>query len=390
MNPPDNVGRTIAVSERIDAGRGRIYPCDACGADLTFDIGEQQLSCSYCGAARALSIDPERVVREQEYEARLKWLARQRSETSSDITIHVVRCSTCAAEVTFPGELTSSSCAFCGSPVQSEERQQDPNRIPTDAVLPFAIEMTKAEDRVSAWVSSRWFAPNRFKRDGAEGKLVGVYLPYWTFDSHTFTRYDGQRGDHYYVTVGTGKNRRRKRKTRWSPASGSFSRFFDDVLVLTSRGAHETLVRNLEPWPLKDVIPFTPDVLAGLLAETYVIELDSGFSEARSRIAIAIDRDVRRRIGGDVQRVHSVDSRHDPVHYKHILLPVWLMSYRHGARVYQVAINGATGEVEGERPWSAWKIAFAVIGGLIALGVILVLLRGFGGGEGITLNFSTH
>ena len=55
-------------------------------------------------------------------------------------------------------------------------------------------------------MQSRWFAPNRFRTQGVEGKFNGVYLSYFTFDAMTLTAYDGQRGDYYYyVTVGNGQ-----------------------------------------------------------------------------------------------------------------------------------------------------------------------------------------
>ena len=43
------------------------------------------------------------------------------------------------------------------------------------------------------------------------------------------------------------------------------------------------------------------------------------------------------------------------------LLPLWLLSYRHGDKVFQVVVNAQTGEVQGERPYSAIKIAATVV-----------------------------
>ena len=113
-------------------------------------------------------------------------------------------------------------------------------------------------------------------------------------------------------------------------------------------------------------------VLAGHLARTYDIELDKCFVEAKDRIDSAIHTEVQSRIGGDTQEVHSIKSRYEAITYKHLLLPVWLLAYRYHDKTYQVFINAATGEVQGERPWSIWKILGAValvaaIGGVIAL-----------------------
>ena len=83
-----------------------------------------------------------------------------------------------------------------------------------------------------------------------------------------------------------------------------------------------------------------------------------------------ISRDVRRDIGGDVQQVHSIDTRYDALTYKHLLLPLWLLAYRYSETTYQVMVNAQTGEVQGERPWSWIKITLTTVAGLVVAGGI--------------------
>ena len=233
------------------------------------------------------------------------------------------------------------------------------------------IEHDQAQINLKDWVESRWFAPNDFLKRGAEGKFNGVYLPYWTFDTLTFNVYSGQRGEHYYVTVGTGKNKRQERRTRWYPASGKFQRFFDDVLIPATTRLDGDMLISLEPWPLQKCLPFTQEVLAGYFARTYDLELDGGFVHGKERIDQVIDGDVRQRIGGDTQRVHSINSRYDGITYKHVLLPLWLLAYKFHDKTYQVYVNAATGEVQGGRPYSWVKITFAIVCGAAAIGGLL-------------------
>lgn len=49
---------------------------------------------------------------------------------------------------------------------------------------------------------------------------------------------------------------------------------------------------------------------------------------------------------------------------------MWLLAYRYKDKVYQVMINGATGEVQGERPYSWIKITLAVLAAAVVAGVI--------------------
>lgn len=367
----DNVtGSTQTVGEQIDAGRGRIFPCEQCGADLEFSIGQQSLTCPYCGHVKELAKSAEEI-RENDYHAmlaRLQELREGGAEQQSTLGDHEIRCSSCGANVVFQGTLTSSTCPYCASPLQRDDVHKAETRIPVDAVLPFLVPRERAAENLRQWVRTRWFAPNDFKRDGANGKFNGCYLPYFTFDSATFTRYEGQRGDHYWVTVQHGKETRQERRTRWTFASGAFDRFFDDVLTVALKDEHNPLLEALEPWPLGKCVPFTPEVLAGLFARTYDIPLEAAFQHAKQRIDSAIHSDICQRIGGDEQRVTSQKTAYNAVTFKHVLLPVWLLAYRYKGRPYRVTVNAATGEVNGERPYSWIKITLFV---LMCIGIAL-------------------
>ena len=117
-------------------------------------------------------------------------------------------------------------------------------------------------------------------------------------------------------------------------------------------------------------------VLAGYLARTYDVSLRDGFQEAEQRIESAIHSDVRQRIGGDTQRVHSISTDYGAMSYKHLLLPVWILAYKYGEKTYQVVVNAATGEVQGERPYSWIKITLFVLTiGVVATGIYLLVNR---------------
>lgn len=367
---------TEHAGSRIDQGEGRVFPCEGCGSDLRFHIGDQNLTCPYCGHEKTIDLAEDADVREQDFRATLRQavdLRRKRDERADrdpEAATHEITCDACGATVRFVGSLVSDDCAFCGQPVQVDASKQLEETLAVDGVLPFQVEREKARTLLASWVKSRWFAPNAFKRAGVEGKFSGVYLPFWTYDTLTFNHYSGQRGEYYYVTVGNGKNKTRQRRTRWYPASGSFQRFFDDVLVVATDSLTPALLRKLEPWPLRLTKPYDQRWLAGFLARRYDVDLDEGFGTARVRIDEAIRSEVRSRIGGDTQRIHSIDSRYDAITFKHLLLPVWSLGYRYKAKPYQLVINAVTGEVQGTRPYSFWKIFFTVLLGLGLAGII--------------------
>lgn len=353
---------------------GRVFPCESCGADLEFHIGNQSLTCPYCGFVKQLVVDEAKSVEEQDYNAMLQAIREQRVQAdASTLDAKEVRCGGCGGSVSFTGTLTSSECPYCATPIQRENIHAMEGRIGVDGVLGFQVDKRVAEQNLRTWVKKLWFAPNDFKKRGVTGKFTGVYIPYWTFDSMTFTRYRGERGNARWVeTKDSSGNTRRQRHVDWSPASGQFERFFDDVLVCAGSGLPSNLTQSLEPWPLDQCVPFSQELLAGFLARTYDLPLEDGFGAARTRIDQALHQDVRRRIGGDEQRVHNVDSHFHAITYKHLLLPCWLLSYRDGDKVYQVIVNAATGRVSGERPYSKVKIALTIFAIVVIFALIFM------------------
>ena len=368
-NPPDNdEPRRAGAGESIDSGKGRTFPCDECGADLEFSIGTQSLKCPYCGAVKTVDIPDEKPIIEHDFREMVEKLKNRLAplpaDEESSVAEHAIRCNSCGAEVVFQGTLTSSQCPYCACPLQRDKIHDAPSRISVDGVLPFQVAESDAAGRLRGWVQSLWWAPNEFINQGVNGKFNGIYLPYYTFDALTFTRYAGQRGDNYYVTVGEGKDQHQELRVSWSFRSGEFQRFFDDVLIVAASDQNASLIESLEPWPLENCIPFTQQVLAGFFAMTYDIPLEEGFKVACQRMDSAISIDVRQRIGGDEQNVTSQKTNYGDVTFKHLLLPVWLLAYRYKERSYRVVINAVTGEVSGERPYSAVKIFCAVVAAL--------------------------
>lgn len=363
-----------------DRGAKKEFPCETCGAKLVFSIGAQKLKCEHCGTEKELTFAEGARVDERDLMSALDKQTGQRAGAAGAhfVGTHEVTCSACGASVAFSGSLTSSACSYCGAPIQRDKAHELTHRLPVDGVCPFAVEKNVADDKLKGWVRSRWFAPNEFTRRGVQGKFDGVYMPFFTFDAMTFTRYRGQRGDTYWESVGSGKNRRRVAKIRWSPASGSFQRFFDDVCIPALKSLPQKLLHGLEPWPTERLVPFTDQALAGKLAHTYEIELGAGFQLGKERIEGELTSDVKRRIGGDVQQISSQETSYSALTYKHVLLPVWILAYRYGGKPYRVVVNAVTGQVNGERPWSPIKIGIAVFFGIVVAIILAVL---FGGGQ---------
>ena len=348
------------------------WPCAQCGADLRYAPGQTELKCDHCGFVQAI---PEKAPRQKAQALTEHDLAKGLADDLPDAASEEVRstsCPNCGAVVEFQGANHASQCPFCATPVVVDTGSH--RRIKPQAVLPFELTETQARKALIGWLGSLWFAPNSLLEYTRAGRAMdGIYAPFWTYDADTDSRYRGQRGDYYYetewvnVTV-NGKTERRQeqvRKIRWHATSGRVSRDFDDVLVMASSSLPARLGNELTPWDLGKLQPYSPDYLAGFQAEGYTVKLSEGWVRAQAVMADVIEDDVRRDIGGDEQRVDSVDTDYSDETFKHILLPIWMAAYKYSGKSYRFLVNGQTGEVQGERPYSVWKITFAVLGAVI-------------------------
>ncbi len=348
------------------------FPCEQCGGIMKFSPSAQQVTCVYCGHEMVIPQSAEEV-----QELDLMAYFRQAQDDADTRQETVVSCSSCGAQTSFDATTQSDVCPFCGSALVAKPHAE--SGIRPKSLLPFAVPRERALEQFRQWIKSLWFAPSALKTaaDQASGtRLTGLYVPYWTYDADTISHYTGERGDDYWVTESyttrengkTVHKTRQVRKTRWHHVSGVVFQTFDDLLVLASVSLPKTCTEKLEPWDLERLVPFDETYLAGFRTERYQVTLEQGFDQACSMMDRAIELAIRSDIGGDHQRIHSVNTRRQNLTFKHILLPVWLSTYRFKEKPYRFLVNARTGEVQGERPWSFWKILFLVLG-LAGLGL---------------------
>jgi DNA-directed RNA polymerase subunit RPC12/RpoP len=383
---PDEDVAEVAVATAVDLGGGdpallhateltRTYPCRNCGGELVFEPAAQVLGCPHCGSQREIDLTGVERPEEQDLHAAVAALRSGELERVrySSADEHEVVCQNCGGRTTFTGSLTATRCPYCATPIQRDDVHEAPARLPVDGVLPFRVSQDRADSLIREWIDSRWFAPNAFKDYSRTGSFASVYAAYFSYDARTGSWYRGRRGDNYTVVVGSGENRRVETRIRWRSVSGQVRNDFDDVTVLANEGLTRKYVDALEPWPTHEASGWTPQYVAGHLSRTYDHDVEECFDEAKARMDAAIERSIRQDIGGDHQRITDVRTRYEGLTYKHLLLPIWLLTVLFAGRTYQVFMNGVTGEVHGERPYSPVKIALAVLAALLVAGTLYVL-----------------
>ena len=342
---------------------------------MRYAPGQKRLTCAYCGHEQPIPFtDTDRDTALETYELQTA-LADRLPEAAMEET-RVLNCQNCGAQVEFDPNEHSSQCPFCASPVVTDTGAH--RHIKPAAVLPFRLTEEEAHGAMNRWLRGLWFAPTELKKYARpDRKMDGLYVPYWAFDAFARARYTGERGDAYHETRRLKGKSERIRKIRWRRVSGQVQRQFRDVLVMAAQSLPRRFTRGLEPWMLADLAPYSPQYLSGFRAEAYTVDLADSHRIALERMEEVLRQDIRRDIGGDEQRITSLNAQHSDERFKHVLLPIWMAAYRYRGKSYRFIVNAQTGKVQGERPWSVWKIAGAVVAALVAIALYLMLGEGF-------------
>lgn len=352
------------------------HACPACGAQATWDPATRKLVCAFCGTESPYAVDRTTGAVEESD------LARALTDSPAqapgrDTTRRSVQCQSCKAVMVFPVDRVGQNCEFCGSPALVDHAQVQAPIHPW-GILPFVVAATRVRDDVRRWLRSRWFAPGSLKRFALVDRLHSLYIPYWTFDAQVVCPWNAEAGHYYYVNepVRDSKGRmsmRPVRKVRWESAAGVIEHAFDDELVPGTLGIDRGLLAGVEPFPTAQLVRYDTAFLSGHVVEQYQVVLTQAVQQSKQQMAAELEALCAAQVPGDTHRNLRIDPRWSGETFKHVLVPVWLLSYIHRTKVYQVVVNGSTGTIAGRYPKSAWKILLLVLAAIaVAFTIALV------------------
>jgi hypothetical protein len=354
------------------------FECPACGADAHWNPAKQALICAYCGTTSPAEIRADGEILEHDLVRAVREIPDSRRGWEAEKIS--VRCQSCNAISVFDPQHIAQRCDFCGS-AQLVKYEDVKEIFRPESVLPFKISETQVRETIRRWYGSRWFAPNRLGDSALTDRVHGIYLPYWTFDAQVYARWTAESGYHYYETEyytdSQGRQQSRQvQRTRWVPSSGELEHFFDDELVPASAGVDQAKLGKIEPFPTKELAPYNAGYVAGWVVERYQIDLIAAAQHSREVMDRKLYSMCAAEVPGDTYRSLEVNSDYSRQTFKHILVPVWLLSYSYGARKFQVVINGFTGTIAGDYPKSWVKIALVVAAVVIVLTILFAIYAG--------------
>jgi len=363
------VAETVALSK---------FACPSCGGEAIWNPAKQKLECPFCGTESPAKLDAGGALVEHDLVAALRGIGDDARGWQAEKRL--VKCQSCNAISVLDPKRQAQNCEFCGA-AQLVPYEETKAAFRPESVLPFKLSESAARDAIRAWYGKLWLAPSALKRRAMTDTVRGVYLPYWTFDARVDAEWTAEAGHYYYTTESYsegGQTRTREvQHVRWEPAAGRVQHFFDDDLVCASVGVHPELLRGIEPFPTQELRAYDAGYVAGWVVERYQIDLVAAAQGARDAMDAKVQAMCAQQIPGDTFRNLVVRSDYSGQTFKHILAPVWLLTYTYGARAFQCALNGVTGVVRGEYPKSPWKIALLVL----AIFIVVLIVLSFPGGR---------
>jgi len=350
------------------------FPCAACGAQAEWNPSKQLLVCPFCGTSAPFNIDAATgAIEELDLVKALRELPDDQRGWHADK--RTVQCQSCKAVSVFDPQRVGQNCDFCGSPALIDYNEIKAPIRP-QSLLPFKVTEGQVREQIRRWYASKWLAPNTLKRRAMVDRVHGVYIPYWTFDAHAVCPWRADAGHYYYTTETYRDNQgrtqtRQVRHTRWEPASGEVRHFFDDEPIPGTQGVSQALLQQVQPFPTQELVPYDTAYLSGFVVEHYQVVLVDAAQRSQQAMTEQLRAMSAAQVPGDTYRNLQIHPSFSGQTFKHILVPIWLLTYDFKAKPYQVVVNGYTGQMAGDYPKSVWKIALLV---LLAIVVVLFIV----------------
>lgn len=341
------------------------FSCPNCDGALEFTPDKQLLCCKYCGFE--MPIDGQISDKEHDF------LINIEEKNTWDLESKVIHCDNCGANTVIDNSEISFCCPFCGS--NSVVETNEISGIKPHRVVPFKISNEISIDNYSKWIKKKFFVPKKVKKNLPSLKLRGVYLPVWTFDTNTFSLYNGRLGKRYTTTVGNGKKKRTVTKIRYFNISGDQILKFDDFIVNASSNFSQDEINQISPFNTNDSYLYEKSYLVGFSAEHYTISLNASWQNSKLLMKKQIERKILSRYSYDVVSYLNVSTTYNDIKYKYVLIPIWIGTYSYNNKNFRFISNGETGKSSGKYPISPFRVALIIFIAIILFVLLLILFN---------------
>ena len=332
--------------------------CKSCGGNMRYDVSSYGLVCDSCGAKRTLhKPEEESVVEEKDFDSAIR-----DAKTDWGTERRTVTCKQCGAQMIYGSDQMSGICPYCGSAIVLGAEELNCGIAP-NGIIPFTTTREEVERNYYKWNKFALWSPESFRKGKVLGNMVGVYVPYWTFDSDTITSYTGKFG--FTSTYNSGDST--SAETTWYQKSGVADVFINDVCTCASKRFYNNdKLNRVVKFDAEDIIPYNPEALSGFAAEKYTIDIDEAWENVRPVIKKKIERAICDKERADCYDKMKLSTEYSNIKFRYFLFPVWLSACNYKCKTYYVVASGHDNRGLCDRPVSVVKILILI---LILLGL---------------------
>jgi len=347
------------------------YTCPNCNGTLHFAPGAQKVTCDFCDSTfdvSELSVadagDEAKVTLEHSEHARgMEGFMNRAPWAAAEGNLVSHTCSTCGAEIVCDQATVATNCPYCGNVMIASDTLAGHQ---PQYVIPFDVERAQAMEIMGRHVTHKFYLPRDFSAELQH--IQGVYVPFYLFSGEVegWADYRGET-DHE-----VGDKDHRETITTYSNVYRAAEAEFVRVPVDGSSKMPDTHMDAIEPFHYDKLTEFNAAYLAGYLAEISDEDEEECLDRAKTRCVNTfehrLERDAVRHVDRVVRRDHETNVALSDV--ETTLLPVWLMHCTWEAEEMLFAINGQTGKIIGDMPYSRAKrgstiAACALVGAVI-------------------------
>lgn len=342
------------------------YRCMSCGGSLKFSSEKQKLLCESCGTEYDVS----------EYEAAVAESGQQDYQAKTDEwDIHgeglvVYECRNCNGEAVGDETMASTKCPYCESPIVISSKFE--GSLKPDLVIPFQKDKKAAESALREHVNKIKLAPAKFKMGNHIKEVKGVYVPFWLFDAdvHASAQYEATKVEKHSDA------KYQYKETSYFDVYREGDMRFENVPADASKQMDDKLMDSIEPYDVSAAVPYSSAYMAGYLANRYDVTAEECQPRADERMK-STAKDMLRGQVKDYNTVSSKKETFDKVSssYKYALYPVWILNTFWNGNKYVFAMNGQSGKLVGDVPYSKGKFWGVLLGVLAAIwGILFAIL----------------
>ncbi len=348
------------------------YKCPSCGSPLVYDGEANCFKCHSCDST--FDVETIKNALAAEGDKGFDWGDYKNSAPSEQLTDTVSYvCQSCGAEIITDSTTAATKCPYCDNVVVVE-----PNLtgiIKPNGIIPFKLNSDGLKNAINEYCKGKILLPKNFISENKIKEVQGVYVPFWLYDcdadgqmsfegtrvSHwSDSNYDYTKTDHYLIDM-----------------AGKMS--FAKIPVDGSIKMDDALMDSVEPFNFNELVEFAPGFLSGFLADRFDADADASLPRASLRVKNSVADVFKNTVNNYTTIVpiaSNINLSNTSVNY--VLLPVYLINTKYKDQTYTFAVNGQTGKVVGNLPYSKgkyWGIFAGIAAAITAIGgTVLTLL----------------